>query len=201
MASSPTRRAMRTDARRNVEKLVAVARDAFAEHGADASLIDIARRAGVGSGTLYRHFPSRSALLLEVYRQEIEALGALAATLRDAVDPFGALAEWLRAFADYTTRCRGLKGLIAAADAETDTSVAGWWRETVLGAAIQLLDRAQRSGAARADITAIQVLRLVNAVALAHELAGADDSAGPVLTVVIDGLRGQDRRAAGPASG
>lgn len=185
--ATPARRARRADARQNYDRLVTVARDAFAAHGADASLIEIARLAGVSSGTLYRHFADRSALLATVYRDEIEALAAQADSLRDAASPLEALTTWLRAFSDYTMRCRGLKGLIAAADSD---ALASWWHARLLPAAASLVQRAQQAGAIRADATTLQVLRLVNAVALAHEHASAgDDQAGPMLTIIIDGLQ------------
>src|SRR5437588_12210376 len=91
------RQAQRSDARRNAERLVEAARAAFAEHGPDASLIDIARTAGVGSATLYRHFPSREALLAAVYQSQIEALAAQGYNLlREAPSPFDAMVIWLR---------------------------------------------------------------------------------------------------------
>ena len=131
-AGNPAPRAKRADARHNAERLATVARNAFAEHGADASLIDIARRAGVSSGTLYRHFPTRAALLAAVYRSEIEALGNLAAELHDSAEPLPALATWLRAFSEYTTTCRGLKGLVAAIDTDTQNALTSWWYATLL---------------------------------------------------------------------
>src|SRR3954452_21187219 len=94
-------RPQRADARRNVERLIAVAREAFAENGADASLDDIARRAGVGPGTLYRHFPNRMPLMESVYRDNVEALCASASELLSAPSPGEALAQWMRAFLDY----------------------------------------------------------------------------------------------------
>src|SRR5713226_3720268 len=103
---------LRADARENREHLVAAARVAFAEQGADASLIDIARRAGVGSATLYRHFPTREALLEAAYRDQIGSLVTLAQELPAAAAPLDALVAWLNAFAAYTTTCRGMKELM-----------------------------------------------------------------------------------------
>jgi AcrR family transcriptional regulator len=189
--ATPARRARRADARQNYDRLVAVARDAFAAHGADASLIEIARQAGVSSGTLYRHFADRSALLAAVYRDEIETLAVQADSLRESALPLEALTTWLRAFSVYTMKCRGLKGLIATADSD---ALASWWHARLLPAAASLVQRAQQVGVIRADVTALQLLRLVNAVALAHEQAGPDDDqSGPLLTLIIDGLRHRDR--------
>src|SRR5689334_24979971 len=91
-------RPKRADARRNYDLLVAAARDAFAEHGTDTSLEEIARRAGVGIGTLYRRFPSRTALLEAVYVEEIQSVCDRAYGFADELGPFDALAAWLRSF-------------------------------------------------------------------------------------------------------
>src|SRR5687767_9418019 len=91
-------RRLRADAQRNIERLVDAAREAFTEYGAEASLDDIARRAGVGSGTLYRHFPTRLSLMEAAYRAGVEQLCARGEQLRDAEVAGEALIEWLRAF-------------------------------------------------------------------------------------------------------
>ena len=95
-------RPLRADARRNRDRLVEVARSAFAERGLDAPLDDIARRAGVGPGTLYRHFPTREALLAAVYRGDIENLAARARELAASCPPREALARWMSDQLDYT---------------------------------------------------------------------------------------------------
>ena len=107
---SPLQRAkrLRADARRNRDKLVEVAAAAFAEHGVDTSLEDIARRAGVGIGTLYRHFPTREHLVEVVYRREVEALCAAADELARQHAPDVALAEWMQRFVDYIAAKRGM---------------------------------------------------------------------------------------------
>src|SRR5581483_10532344 len=102
-------RPLRSDARHNYARLLSAAAAAFAEHGPDAPLDEIARRAGVGIGTLYRHFPTRQALLEAVFLDSIEALGAEAVALRDAADPGDALATWLRAVLVHNLTQRGLK--------------------------------------------------------------------------------------------
>src|SRR5258708_18774104 len=102
-------RTMRADARRNYERLLTAAFAAFAERGADdVSLEEIARRAGVGIGTLYRHFPTRPALLEAVYRDQVEALGVLAGKLMTAESPSAALREWMRALVEFSISKRGL---------------------------------------------------------------------------------------------
>src|SRR5271156_5096064 len=91
----------RADSQRNREKLLSVAKDAFAELGPDVALEEIARRAGVGIGTLYRHFPTRDALLSEVYRHAVEQLAETAARLSETRAPVDALRDWMRLFVDY----------------------------------------------------------------------------------------------------
>src|SRR5580704_18707228 len=106
----------RADARRNYDRLLAAAAAAFAEHGADdVSLEEIARRAGVGIGTLYRHFPARQALLEAVYKDQVDGLEVLAGKLLTAESPGEALGEWLRAFAAFGRTKRSLSTALVAA--------------------------------------------------------------------------------------
>src|SRR6266702_7031907 len=108
-ATSPPEGAMRADARRNRQRLIEAALAAFAEHGADdASLDEIARRAGVGIGTLYRHFPTRQALLEAVYRSQVEALRGRAEELLVSAPPGEALVTWLRATVEFGSTKRSL---------------------------------------------------------------------------------------------
>src|SRR6476660_4822006 len=101
-------RRLRADARRNRDRLIAAAAAAFAEHGVNASLEDIARRAGVGIGTLYRHFPTREHLVEVVYRREVEGLVAAADELARDHAPDAALERWMQRFVDYIATKRGL---------------------------------------------------------------------------------------------
>lgn len=189
-------RPMRADARRNYERLLDTASAAFAQHGADASLDDIARRAEVGSGTLYRHFPTRQALLEAVYRGQIEALAAQAHQLPETMDPLEAMITWLRAVAKHITLYRGLRGLLTAALSDDQSELYKWCHDSMLSAATSVLDRAQQSGLARSDIDAYQMLRLVNAVVLTNEQARASTRhAEQLLALAIDGMRYQDSRA------
>lgn len=181
-------RPMRADARRNHDRLLAVAREAFAENGYQTSLDDIAKRAGVGSGTLYRHFPTREALLETVYRDDVEALAARADALAEKFPPGEALAAWMREQLTYVREMRGLgsavKTMLGAAP-ETFT-----YCKDVLRAAVQrLLEPAQRAGEVRPDVTPGDVLRLVHGVGTAVEQA--PEEADRLLAFVIDGLRPQ----------
>jgi AcrR family transcriptional regulator len=179
---------MRADARRNHERLLASAREAFAAHGVEASLDDIARRAEVGPGTLYRHFPSREALLAAVYRNEVEALAAQADEIAQTHSPEEALAAWLRLQLDYIKHKRGL-GAAVKTMLGTDSETLAWCRDTLRAAVGRLLARAQDAGAVRTDVEPADVLRLVHGVAMACE--SAPDQAERLLSLVLDGLRPQ----------
>jgi AcrR family transcriptional regulator len=182
-----TRRPMRADARRNYERLLAVARTAFLEHGADASLDDIARRAGVGSGTLYRHFPTRQALLEAVYRDGVEGICAKAYELLETMPPGEALAAWLRALADYVATKRGLSMALVASLGEDHPEVFVSCKEAMLEAGTAVLDAAKQAGAMRPDADIRDVLKLVHVVGAAAEQAPED--ADRLLSLVLDGLR------------
>jgi AcrR family transcriptional regulator len=185
-------RPMRADARRNYQRLLQAASAAFAEHGADASLDDIARRAGVGSGTLYRHFPNRQALLETVYRDEIETLASQAHQLQETMAPLDAMITWLQAVAKHITTYRGLRELLAAALSDQQSQLYAWCHDSMLSAATSILDRAQQSGLVRPDIDAYQMLRLINAIVLTNEQAHASTHhAQQLLMLAIDGMRHQ----------
>jgi AcrR family transcriptional regulator len=184
-------RAMRADARRNYDRLLLAADAAFAERGADASLEDIARRAGVGIGTLYRHFPTRLALLEAVYLDRVRALRARAEELRRTGPPGDALAGWLRALAAHNITYRGLKGLLLTAMRDENSPLSSC-RGLLLTAAGELLGDAQRAGVVRRDIEPAELVKLVHGVVVASEYA--EDHAAQVdrlLTVMLDGLRHQ----------
>ena len=188
MSTSPPRRPLRADARRNVELLLAAAREVFREQGVDAPLDEVARRAGVGNATLYRRFPTRQALLEAVHQDLIEALHVRARALLEDPSPAEAPEVWLRELAGHGSSSRGLTAtLTAALHGQNAESVC---RELVVDAAGALLERAQRAGAVRSDVTVVQVLRLVNAVAFAteHEPDGPRQ-AEHLLGIVMDGLR------------
>ena len=159
----PPRRPQRADARRNYEKLVAAAREAFAEDGASASLEDIARRAQVGIGTLYRHFPTRQDLLEAVYVDEVEAICRSAADLAD-LPPWDALVAWLHRFVGFAATKRALaEELLAYLD--RDAEVFRSCRAAFYAAGEPLLERAQAAGAARADANFIDIARLLGGIA------------------------------------
>ena len=183
-------RALRSDAPRNYQRLLRAANEAFAEHGADdASLEEIARRAGVGIGTLYRHFPARQDLLEAVYRDQVEALRRRAVDLLQSPSPDEALALWLRALVDFGSTKRNLSSaLLATLDKKSEllSSCGVAIRES----ATALLSRAQQSGTVRADASASDLLRIVHAISMAVERPPADDGkADRLLGLIVDGLR------------
>jgi AcrR family transcriptional regulator len=180
---------MRADAVRNRERLLKAAAAAFAEHGTDASLDDIAKQAGVGPGTLYRHFPTRQALLEAVYRGAIEHHCAQAVKLGETLEPGPALAAWMRSFAGFLRQKRGLSGaLLSTMDksAELFTST----HQMINDAAGPLLERAKEAGEMRPDVTLSDLLKLVNGIGLVTERLGdGSEEADRLLSILFDGLR------------
>lgn len=178
---------MRADARRNYERIVATARDAFYAEGIDVPLDDIAKRAEVGAGTLYRHFPSRDALIEAVYRGEINELADAAQRLRDELPPGEALFGWMREQVGWISDSLGLAtALKSAVDSESETFA--FCKKQLREAVRVLLEPAQAAGIVRADLEPSDVLRLshgVGAAAQYTDKAGADR----LLSVVIDGMR------------
>lgn len=187
-------RAQRADAKRNVERLLEAARDAIARDGPDASLDDIARDAGVGSGTLYRHFPTRVALLEAVYRGEVERLCAEGDRLLDSdTEPGEALSEWLRAYVTVGAMKRGLMGPLTTALGQ-DSDLFATCKAMVMTTGGRLVERAQEAGGIRDDVELTDILTLVSAIAHAGELTR--DRSGlseRLLAVAIDGLRRPQR--------
>jgi len=175
------RRPRRADARRNYEKLLAAAREAFAEAGMTASLEDIARRAGVGIGTLYRHFPTRQDLFESVYVDEVEALCRTADELAD-LPPWDALAAWLRRFVTYTATKRAIAEAL-----NHKSTVFATCRRAIDAAGEPLLRRAQESGDARPDSSFDDVIRLVGGVTMYPFADPAQLER--VLTMALDGIR------------
>jgi AcrR family transcriptional regulator len=182
MSSDLVRRPQRADARRNFEALLAAARDAFAENGTEASLEDIARRAGVGIGTLYRNFPTRDDLFRSVYVEEIDQLSAVAAQVAGE-PPWEALATWLRRFVGYAATKRAI---YEALNRESD--MFRTCREKMYAAGGPLFVRAQDAGAVRKDASFDDVLRMVSGLVSAGYVDEAQRDR--VLGYALDGIRG-----------
>jgi AcrR family transcriptional regulator len=183
-------RPMRADARRNYQALLSAAAAAFVEHGADdVSLEEVARRAGVGIGTLYRHFPTRQALLEAVYRDQVEGLCARAEELLATAPPGEALTAWLRSLVQFSSTKRSLASAMLATpdkDSELFSSCGAMVRQS----ADALLARAQEAGDVRPDARSADLIRLVHAVSMAVQHPPADDGqADRLIGLIVDGLR------------
>ncbi|MEK8227106.1 helix-turn-helix domain-containing protein [Oerskovia sp. M15] len=159
---------MRADARKNYDRLLLIARDVVTEQGADASLRDIARRADVGLGTLYRHFPTREALLEALIRTNVDAATARAADLETSSTPEDALFAWLRDSVAITHEYRGVGTLLTAAIEDTESALHASC-VALHDAGARLLERAQAAGAARADIDGTDLFALVAALAWLYD--------------------------------
>jgi AcrR family transcriptional regulator len=177
---------MRADARRSRAKLLDAATTAFAETGADAPLEDIARRAGVGIGTLYRHFPTRLDLQAAVYRSQVEAVCAAADQYLGTATPDQALAGWLRALAAYLATKRGLSLVLVDAIGK-DSPLISSCMDAMRDATERLLTGAQQAGVLRADIKPTDVLRIVHGIVIATEQVPGDTDR--LLGLMLDGLR------------
>jgi AcrR family transcriptional regulator len=176
---------MRADARRNYEKLIRAARDAFAADGASASLEAIARRAQVGIGTLYRHFPTRQDLLETVYVDEVEAICRSADDLAD-LEPWEALSTWLKRFVGFAATKRALSDeLVNLIDRDAD--VFRTCGASIFTAGTRLLERAQDAGVVRRDTDFADVGRLVGGIAVVK--AVDPGQVERLLDIALDGLR------------
>jgi AcrR family transcriptional regulator len=186
--SQPALRKPRTDAQRNRERILEVAKEAFTQYGADASLDDIARQAGVGAGTLYRHFPTRDVLIEAVYRGEVEKLAAAERKFAESMPPIEALRAWMLLFVDHIAA----KQIIAPAL----NSLAGGpsklyegSRDQVQGAIEALVKRAIKSGDIRRDLDAFDLLRAL--IGVSYVPSGPDwkQSARRLVDILITGSR------------
>jgi AcrR family transcriptional regulator len=178
-------RPKRADARRNYEKVLAAAREAFAEGGESTALEEIARRAGVGIGTLYRHFPNRQALLEALYVGEVEEVCRSAAEL-DGADPWEALTGWFERFIAYI----GTKQALAAEllnYLDQDASLFQVCRTSLFEAGQPLLERAQEAGVVRPDVDIAEVIQMV--VGIAKIPTAEPGQREHILRIALDGLR------------
>ncbi len=184
----PPPRKPRADGQRNRERLLEAAKAAFAEAGPDISLDEIARRAGVGIGTLYRHFPTRDAIVEAVYRREVAQLADAATRLLDELPPGAALHEWMRLFVDYIAT----KKVIAAALGSIAGGVSELYASS--GARIQaamslLIARAAAAGQIRADADPADILRALIGFTYFNTSPGWEASAHRLIDLLMDGLR------------
>ena len=178
----------RTDAQRNRERILEVAKQAFTRYGANTSLDDIAKEAGVGAGTLYRHFPTRDALIEAVYRTEVEKLAAAERKFAETMAPIDALRAWMLLFVDYIAA----KHIIAPA---LNTFVGGasklyeGSRAQIHGAIEALVKRAIKSGGIRKDIEPFDLLRALIGVSNVSSTPDWQESAKRLVDILIMGSR------------
>ena len=185
---APAEKTLRADAQRNRDKLVKAASLAFSQHGIDTSLEEIAERAGVGIGTLYRHFPTREHLVEVIYRREVEALCQAADDLAKKHPPDLALAEWMQRFVDYIAAKRGMANslkLLLASNSEFFAEASG-----KIPAALQrLVDAAIAQGSIRADIESSDLLQALSGIYGAPQTPDWRERSRRLVALLMDGLR------------
>jgi AcrR family transcriptional regulator len=187
-SSQPVPRKPRTDAQRNRVHILEVAKEAFTRFGADASLDDIAKQAGVGAGTLYRHFPTRDALIEAVYRSEVEKLAAAEGKFTETMPPVEALRAWMLLFVDHIAAKQiiapALNSLVGGPSKLFEGS-----RGLVQGAIDALVKRAIESGDIRPDLVPFDLLRALIGVAHVASGPGWQQSARRLVDILIAGSR------------
>lgn len=185
---APAQKPLRADAQRNRDRLVEVAAQMFASDGVDASLEEIAKRAGVGIGTLYRHFPTREHLVEVVYRREVEGLCHAADELAREHPADVALELWMQRFVDYIATKRGLATslrLLLTANSTLFSDTSG----RVSGAMRGLVQSAAAAGKIRADIDASDVMHALGGIYSAPNTPDWRERSGRLVKLLMDGLR------------
>jgi AcrR family transcriptional regulator len=186
-------KAMRADAQRNRDKLIEAAAVAFAEHGVEASLEEIARSAGVGIGTLYRHFPTREHLVEVVYRREVELLCAAADELAQRERPDIALEQWMQRFVGYIATKRGMASslqLLYATNSQLFAKTSGM----VPQALHRLVEAAAAAGLIRKDIESADVLQAMSGIYSAPNSPDWRERSRRLVRLLMDGLRSGARK-------
>lgn len=178
----------RADALRNRARLIEAATAAFADHGEATSLEEVAQRAGVGIGTLYRHFPTRDALVEAVYRSAVETLCNAADELRATETPEVALAGWMARFVDYVAAKRGMTTALRAL-LDADATLFDDCRDQLRRSAAALLEEAARAGHIRGDVDAGDLLRAMGGICLAADASHQAEQSQPLVALLLDGLR------------
>jgi AcrR family transcriptional regulator len=186
--SEKSPRKPRADAVRNRERVLEAAKVVFGAGGAEASLEAVARAAGVGIGTLYRHFPTREALFEAVYRREVQQLADLAEQLKQEAQPVDALRQWLRSNVQFVATKKGMSAALALA-AYKNSELFSYSFGRLTRAVSGLLDRAIAAGEIRDDISPEDVLRALVGMCYMHDQPGWQTSVLRLVDVFIDGLR------------
>src|SRR6202162_2323055 len=188
--SAATVRRPRADAVRNRERVLEAGKTVFSAGGPDASLEAVARRAGVGIGTLYRHFPTREALFEAVYRREVQQLGDLAEQLKSEAEPVDALRRWLRSNVEFVATKKGMSAALALA-VQSSSELTAFSFDRLTKAVGALLHRAVAAGEIRSDISPEDLLRALVGMCYLHDQPGWQKSVVRLLDVFVDGLRVQ----------
>jgi AcrR family transcriptional regulator len=178
----------RADALRNRDRLLEAARTVFSAGGPEASLEGVAKAAGVGIGTLYRHFPTREALFEAVYRREVQQLADLAQRPEKTTEPVEALRQWMRSFVKFVATKKGISAALAFVVSK-DSDLVSSSSEVLKGALGALLSRAAAAGEIRDDIDPDDLLRALVGMCYTHDHAGWQKSVLRLVDVFIDGLR------------
>jgi AcrR family transcriptional regulator len=181
-------RKQRADGQRNRERLLETAKAVFADVGPDASLDEIARRAGVGIGTLYRHFPTRDAIIAAVYRREVEQLAGAATRLLESLSPGAALHEWMQLFVGYIATKKVMASALSAIVSPT-TDLYATSATLITDAMILLVERAAAVGDIRSDADPNDLLRALVGFTYGNTSPGWRPSALRLIDILMDGLR------------
>ncbi|MEU7817736.1 TetR/AcrR family transcriptional regulator [Pseudonocardia sp. NPDC049154] len=197
MAGQPPRR--RADARRNEKALLDAAAEVFVGAGVNAPVRDIAARAGVGTGTIYRHFPTRADLIIAVYRHQVEACAEAGPDLLAGSDtPYAALARWIDLFVDFLVTKHGLAAVLRSDDAGFD-ALHAYFLDRLVPVCARLLDAAAAAGEIRSDLEAYELMRAVGNLCI-----GAEDDprydARRLVGLLVAGLRRSRRTGSGPGA-
>jgi len=184
----------RADALRNRDRVLEAAKTVFSAGGAEASLEAVARQAGVGIGTLYRHFPTREDLFEAVYRREVEQLSELAEELKSEPSPVEALRRWLRSTVQFVATKKGMMAALAIV-MNANSELAAYSHAHLTRSIGALLARAVEAGEVRADVTADDLLRALIGMCYMHDQTGWQQSVLRLLDVFVDGLRVEKARA------
>lgn len=178
----------RADARRNVDSLLQAAKEVFATSGVDAPVREIAEKAGVGLGTVYRHFPQRSDLIVAIMRREIDACAEAAQTLSAKHKPGEALARWMQRYVDFVATKRGLASALHSGDPAYQP-LRGYFDQHLKPALCALLDDAVRAGEIRAGEEPDDLLRAVPSLCMSAEGKEGLARARRIVALLVDGLR------------
>lgn len=184
----------RADALHNRDRLLEAARAVFSAGGSDASLEAVARTAGVGIGTLYRHFPTREALFEAVYRHEVGQLADLAERLKKQTPPIEALRQWMRSVVKFVATKKGMSAALALAIAK-DSELVSYSSDRLARSIGVLLEQAVAAGEIRSDVSAEDLLRAIVGMCYAYDQRGWEKNVLRLMDIFVDGLRNRSGKS------